>query len=252
MPGYTQNKTRGSFLLWVFFVVGISFQAWPAAAEPQNLGDLKHDLNTYHDSGDYDRDLAAVGARAQTYLDAHLAGVKKPAIVLDIDETTLSNWGDLKANDFGYIPTGRCSLPAGHAPKRKLDAQDVVIPNSPCGWLAWDTLATASPIAPTLAIFNDAKAKGVAIFFITGRHNAERKVTTRNLIRAGYKGWTRLIMEPDKRKYASASDFKAPERQKIEAEGYDIVLNLGDQPSDLSGGFADQGVKLPDPFYRVP
>jgi acid phosphatase len=59
-------------------------------------------------------------------------------------------------------------------------------------------------------------------------------------------------MVPDGAHFASASDFKAPIRARIEQQGYTIVANVGDQPSDLAGGYAEKGFQLPNPFYRVP
>ena len=52
--------------------------------------------------------------------------------------------------------------------------------------------------------------------------------------------------------YVSAADFKAPQRAALSAEGYTIVANIGDQPSDLAGGHSQQDFLLPDPFYRIP
>jgi len=59
-------------------------------------------------------------------------------------------------------------------------------------------------------------------------------------------------MVPNGAHFASAADFKAPIRAKIEQAGYTIVANMGDQPSDLQGGHAEKKFLLPDPFYRVP
>jgi hypothetical protein len=50
----------------------------------------------------------------------------------------------------------------------------------------------------------------------------------------------------------SAVDFKAPERRKIKERGYTIVLSLGDQESDLKGGYAERTFKLPNPVYYLP
>ena len=41
-------------------------------------------------------------------------------------------------------------------------------------------------------------------------------------------------------------------RGGIEAVGYRIVVNMGDQPSDLADGHAEKAVLLPNPFYRIP
>ncbi len=209
-----------------------------ASAGPANIQVAKNALKAYQASGDYARELEAVGAKARAYLDSHIAGTAKPAIVLDIDETSLSNWEQIAADDFAYLPGWSCQ----------------VSPSSlgVCSALAWDALERAPAIAPTRALFDDAKAKGVAIFFITGRTEAERDVTEGNLRKAGYAGWTRLVMRPDGTSTKSAADFKAPERRKIEAEGYHIVISVGDQKSDLAGGAAEKTFKLPNPFYFIP
>lgn len=74
-----------------------------------------------------------------------------------------------------------------------------------------------------------------------------------NLRQAGYADYVRLEMVSfDAPHYASAADFKAPRRAAIEAEGYRIIANVGDQPSDLAGGFAERTFLLPNPFYRIP
>src|ERR1700719_4780050 len=71
-----------------------AFAQAPAAVElhqPANLGDLKRELHRYHDGGDYERDLAAVARAAQAHVEERAGQVAKPALVLDIDETSLSN-----------------------------------------------------------------------------------------------------------------------------------------------------------------
>ncbi len=44
-------------------------------------------------------------------------------------------------------------------------------------------------------------------------------------------------------------EYKAGTRRHIESLGYRIVLNVGDQWSDLQGGYADKVLKLPNPTY---
>jgi predicted secreted acid phosphatase len=204
-------------------------------SQPPNLGDLKQQVREYKRSGAYDRDLATVAAAAKAYVEQRASEVTKPALVLDIDETSLSNWPQLDANDFGYIPKGPCRN----------------LPEGPCGVVAWDYSMQAKAIAPTLDLFNAAKAKGVSIFFITGRRDSERRVTEANLRKEGYNGWTGLVTRPQDQK-GPVSDFKSGERAKIEAKGFTIIANMGDQPSDLAGGHAERGFLLPDPFYRIP
>jgi len=211
-----------------------------AVAEPINLDLVKQQAQAYYDDG-YQQDLAAVGATAQWWIKWRAPQVTRPALVLDIDETSLSNWPELKANDFGYIRGGPCHLPDG-----------------PCGTLAWDRTGKAKAIEPTLELFKVARSIGVSVFFITGRHEIERAATSRNLLRAGYvdehggKGWIDLRMERNGAKPASVADFKAPQRAQIESSGYDIIANVGDQQSDLAGGHAERTFKLPNPFYYIP
>jgi hypothetical protein len=68
----------------------------------------------------------------------------------------------------------------------------------------------------------------------------------------GYDGYARVVMVPDGARFASAAAFKAPMRAGLEQEGYAIIANMGDQPSDLEGGHAERGFLLPNPFYRIP
>ena len=68
-------------------------------------------------------------------------------------------------------------------------------------------------------------------------------------VKAGYDGWTKLIMRPEG---MPTADFKTGARQAIEADGYTIVANVGDQFSDLAGDHAERCFKLPNPFYFIP
>jgi hypothetical protein len=57
-----------------------------------------------------------------------------------------------------------------------------------------------------------------------------------------------LRSQPGSKK-APARVFKPEARQKIESKGCRIVLNIGDQASDLAGCCAEWVFKLPNPFY---
>ena len=199
-----------------------------------SLPEAKRQVGEYVDSGRYEADIAAVAEKARTYLEprAHRGG--KLAIVVDLDETALSNLPSLRANDYGFIGAGPCDLPRG-----------------PCGLAAWIMMAKAEPIKPVLALAELARQRGVAVFFLTGRPERMRAATEANLRAAGY-AWTGLILRPVDLTTRSAAEFKAPERKKIEEQGYTIIVNVGDQASDLDGGFAEKTYKLPNPFYLIP
>lgn len=218
-------KKMDFFLLTLSTVLGTSLAL---ATEPTNLVNCKAEVVRYYDSGEYNKDINQRIALATETLKKRLAAHKpkdKPlAIVLDIDETSLSNYADMKRRDFGG------TLTEIQADEDK--GQD-------------------SAILPTLTLFNFAKQNGVTVFFITGRQTAERQDTIRNLKNAGYDGWAALFMRQGQYQNGSAIDYKTAMRKIIEAKGYDIALNIGDQMSDLKGGHADQGIKLPNPYYFI-
>jgi predicted secreted acid phosphatase len=219
------------------FAIVLTLTCGEIAAQTRlpNLGELKTRLVQYKQSGAYDRDVAQLLGKAQKFIARRADEVSKPAIVLDIDETSLSNWPQLVANDFGYIPAGPCdALPAG-----------------PCGVRSWETSARAEAITPTLTLFKQARARGVAVFFISGRRESERSATENNLRQAGYEDWAGVVLRPPS-STGSPAPFKAGERQKIAAQGYTIIANIGDQPSDLSGGYSGRTFLVPNPFYRIP
>ena len=50
----------------------------------------------------------------------------------------------------------------------------------------------------------------------------------------------------------TAEEYKSSVRAEIVAQGYKIVLNVGDQWSDLKGEpEAEYSVKYPNPFYFI-
>jgi predicted secreted acid phosphatase len=206
----------------------------PSVEATPSLVETKREVSAYVDSGRYEAEVTAVVDQARAFLESRARRGGKLAIVLDVDETALSNLPSLRANDWGFIVSGPCDLPRG-----------------PCGLGAWISMARSEPIRPVLALARLARGRGVAVFFLTGRPERLRAATERNLQAAGYE-WTGVLLKPDALNTQSAVEFKAPERKKLVDEGYTIIVNMGDQMSDLEGGFAERTYKLPNPFYFVP
>ena len=213
--------------------VPASPQAAAAGAVP-NLYDDQRLVEQYVSSGRYEEDVAAVANQAKVWLEERAKTATKPAIVLDIDETSLSNWPAYRVNGWGRVLNGPCDLQQG-----------------PCGLRAFQASGQSKAIAPTLSLARRARDLGVAVFFITGRPANLRESTERNLREQGYE-WTGVVLLPEGAHFASAADFKAPERRKLTVQGYTVVLSMGDQQSDLSGGYAERTFKLPNPVYFLP
>jgi hypothetical protein len=227
----------------------------PEIGQPRNISDLKNELLFYKCSGAYDREFSEVIDQAIAQV-VHRAKENREkdhaqlAIVLDIDETSLSNWEEMKANDFGLIEDGPCTVD-------KSDALRWPVPAAPCGFGAWVLLAGAKPL-DTLRLYQTARANNVAVFFITGRKEINKDdhrvldATSENLRKAGYEVWDGLMLRSFDDN-STIQDFKTAKRIEIERKlKFKIIANVGDQYSDLRGRHAEQIYKLPNPFYFVP
>ena len=226
------------------------------ASASYNAGDWENALRTYHDSHVYEQQIAKVDSVAATWLKragrngsakfkfkrkSHGRGVKlvriarnghhnghgktkrKAAIVFDVDETALSNYTAIDADDFKFGPNSQAE--------------------------AQDEIGTA--IKPSLDLYKLAQRKGIATFFITGRRENVRAHTESNLKREGFTDFTGLVLKPDDFT-GSTVDYKSGARKTIESKGYRIVASVGDQYSDLAGGHEDVAFKLANPFYFLP
>ena len=212
------------------------FVTAPDAASMPDLVVARLQVRQYIESGRYAADMATVAAQARDHLERRARAGGRLAIVLDIDETSLSNLPALEANQYSRILGGPCDD----------------LPRGPCGMVRWIKLAQGEPIRPVREMAARARRLGVAVFLVSGRAESMRAATERNLREAGYE-WTGLVLQPDDQpRMPSAADFKAPERQRIVDQGYAIVANVGDQVSDLAGGYAERAYKLPNPMYVIP
>jgi predicted secreted acid phosphatase len=153
---------------------------------------------------------------------AHVVPGEKLAAVFDIDETSLSNLPNMADCDFCSVAAQSKLYPADRLPA----------------------------IQPVLDLYKFAKSKGIAMFILTGRYQSSRDVTAANLHAVGYTDWEDLLFRLNGNS-DPARVMKAGVRAGIERKGYKIVLNIGDQLSDLIGGASERTFKLPNPFYFV-
>jgi predicted secreted acid phosphatase len=206
-------------LLALLAVVPLAAATDPTSKSPQEIRD-------YRESGDWNRDIVKQVKRAKAWLRQRTQAErapKKPALVLDIDETALDNYPCYERN--GGIPfeggvNGACIVEY-----------------------------KAPAIKPVRSLFKLARELKVAVFFITGRPEQIRAGTLDNLRRAGYTGKYELHMRPADYDKESAVPAKRASRRAIQKRGFKIIANVGDQRSDLQGGYSERTYKLPNLIY---
>lgn len=221
-----------NILARILLTIGLTLTSVTAVfSEPPNLSIVRQDVIKYHNSGLYQRDLSKVIKKAehfiiqQALLNQNSKNHKKLALVLDIDETSISNYAKMVNRDF----TGT----------RKQIHTEILKANSPA-------------ITPMLALYKNAQQHDVKVFFITGRDESERQATKDNLTYAGYSHWSGLYLRPNNYTHHSIIPFKSAARAAITKKGFTIIASIGDQCSDLRGGYALKGFKLPNPYYYLP
>ena len=113
--------------------------------------------------------------------------------------------------------------------------------------------AGRAPRARRCEVFRTARSLGVAVFFISGRPESERAATERNLRAAGYGGYVQAFFHAERLAFRVRRPIsRRRSGQRIAGTGYTIIANMGDQMSDLDGGFSEKTFKLPNPFYYIP
>jgi predicted secreted acid phosphatase len=211
--------------------------------------------------------------------------VANRAVVLDVDDTTLTTWNYELYSNWDFNPT----------------TNGVFV-----GLTSGQFTGNMFPATPgMLDLADQARAEGYAIFWITGRGDSQHAATIANLqndsaagyqdidtvtlngktvpeidanypaptpIDTGHGGFADgLFTKPPIGQYpaylnqsqfcaaaiaggtsCATIPYKSGTRAYIESQGYNIVADIGDQFSDLLGGFADKTFKMPNPNYYLP
>jgi predicted secreted acid phosphatase len=232
----------------------------------------------------YANEARSVASQADNWLHAR-RHVHNRAIVLDVDDTTLTTWNYELYSNWDFNPG--------------TNAIFVGLTNG-----TW----TGNMFPPTpgmVDLANHAETLGYSVFWITGRGDSQHQATIANLqddsaaglpdidtvtlngktvpeidagypaptaIDTGHGGFTDgLFTKPPVGQYPAYLDqpqfcgpyidqgvscptiqYKSGTRAYIESQGYDIVADMGDQFSDLLGGYADKTFKMPNPNYYLP
>lgn len=138
---------------------------------------------------------------------------KRPrAVVVDVDETVLDN-----------------------SPAQAMQIKNN-LPYIQENWTKWVELRKAKPIPGSVDFLNYAASKGVRIFYVTNRNEAEKAATIDNLKTAGFpdvSAETVLVR--------GSESGKEARRQTI-LQKHRIVLLIGDNLNDLSNVFERKSV----------
>ncbi|MFT4287923.1 HAD family acid phosphatase [Nocardioides sp.] len=166
------------------------------------------------------------------------------AVVFDVDSTLLSDYGNEEEMNYIYDSTKNA---------------------------AWVTGRLFPAVPGMVDLVTTLKTEGYAIYAITGRPASQEADTIANLTEAGFVDGTTAIFDADNTytkdvtnqswvdctvdgdATCSTVEYKALTRKHIEdTDAKDIVLAVGDQWSDLQGGYADDTQKIPNPTYYLP
>ncbi|MBN2478973.1 MAG: HAD family acid phosphatase [Parachlamydiales bacterium] len=221
----------------IFFVLAFSFvligcekkngQNSNISEKALNIYNAKDFVKNYYSTNRYEQDVEDQTSAAKQYIDSRIENKKeneKLAVVFDLDDTMLSEYQYQLKNDFSQ----------SHEPK-----------------MLWLMDGKMKPIKPVLELFNYAKSKNIDTIIITDRDKSMRRSTLKNLKEQGYKNWSQIMYYPEKNSYSNKEQYKTDMRKQLTDSGYTIIVNIGDQQSDLNGGYSEKTFKLPNYIYII-
>lgn len=179
------------------------------------------DIKDYVNNGDYKKDLEAIVQQAKVFVSYEMLTNKKDkAVIIDIDETILSN--------LPYI-------------SKQIHLNDVEKLNR------WQQTSACEPILPVVELYQWLLKQDVKIYFITARPLELKDATIENFKKLNIP--QSEIIFRDQTEWPVPKEFKIAMRKEIVNNNYDIILNIGDQPTDFEGGYWKRALRVPNPFY---
>src|SRR5574338_190317 len=208
-----------------FFLIFIATFTFVSCSSNQiiNLRTAKDIVIDYYESGKYDEELTEVVNDAKKKFDK-VEVESNSAVIFDVDETALNNYGLAKMMDFGYV----------YDLNKK-----------------WNEELKATAFKPVKDLYDYLLNKGFKIVFLTGRNSNEYDVTYKNLIKEGYTEFDTLITQNKEDQTLKSQEFKTKIRTELTHKGYQIVGTVGDQWTDLNGPYSGIQIKLPNYLYEV-
>lgn len=192
-----------------------------------SAGTTTSGIPAFYESGQHSRYTSKIVQKARSYMRAELHRLPRSerghvAAVFDIDDTLLSNYSAEAASGFTL---------------------STLTPNVLTGSLP--------PIPQTVRLFKWLQRQGVQMHCITGRESNTADATYTNFARVGLTGKLKIHFKPVQYANSYAETYKTKVRKDIERRQR-ILINVGDQYSDLKGGHAKRAYKIPNPMYFIP
>lgn len=142
-------------------------------------------------------------ARTQLPLQMKKARKKKPAIVLDLDETVLDNspyQGMTILEDQAFTPKT---------------------------WDEWVDLGSAQALPGAVEFLKYAQSLGVEIFYISNRVSPQLDITYQNMVELG------IPVKRENMYLRTTTSGKKDRRERVRDQGFEIVMLMGDVLADF-------------------
>lgn len=207
----------------LLIIIPLFFTGCSSSPDLINMDTAKAAVQNYYENGQYDAEMNEIIDNTIDKLST-MKFTDKSLAVFDIDETILSNYPHTKEIGYGF--------------NWKL-------------WHEWMLQAAAPVIPQSKKLYDWLIDNGVNVVFITGRQYEVRDATFKNLKEQGITQFVDVITRTPKTSKMSAAVLKSYERSVLADKGYDIVLTIGDQWSDLEGENTGLKVKLPNYLYLI-
>lgn len=99
-----------------------------------------------------------------------------------------------------------------------------------------------APVRPVLAFARTARRLGIKVFVNTARRASLRDATLEELANAGFEVDGICL----RRRGTDAADSKPKCRARFRQQGFKLVANVGNNPTDFSGGGYEKAYRLPN------
>jgi hypothetical protein len=191
--------------------------------EVRNLDFWKKWLRNWFESGQYFKDIQVELDPAYKIV-KNAVGDKAAAVIFDIDETLITEYELMLKYDFGW---------AGAA----IDEAQIT--------------TTFPAIGVVQDFYRYCLTSGINVIILTSKRVKYYDYVMQELLFSKYDNPTKLILRPDD-DIGTIADYKMRMRQDlIENQGYRIIANLGDQPSDFFEGYSEYDFKIPNNYYDI-